>query len=115
MEQVISLSINEPFLKSMTKLPKFAKDVITNQKELEKTSTILLNELCSTAIINVLTIKMGDPGQLTLLCEFGNSTSINALVDSWERINLMPYSFYKKLNLLKLHNTSMTLRMVDPH
>ncbi|KAL7582867.1 uncharacterized protein LOC111918052 [Lactuca sativa] len=97
----------------MAKPPKFAKYVMTNRKELEKASTILLNELCSAAVINGLPIKMGDPGQLTLPCEFGNSTSINALVDLGEIINLMSYSFYKKPGLPTLQGTKMTLRMVD--
>ena len=39
MEKVLFLSINAPLLKSMAKLPKFAKDVINNRKELEKAFT----------------------------------------------------------------------------
>lgn len=89
MEHVISLSISALFLKSMATLPKFAKDVITNQKELEKASTIVLNDLCFIEIIEGLPIKMGDLGRLTLPCEFRNFTSINALADSGTSINRM--------------------------
>ncbi|KAL7593050.1 uncharacterized protein LOC111907277 [Lactuca sativa] len=113
MEQVLSLSINASFLKSVAKLPKFSKDVMINRKELEKTSVIVLNELCSSAIIKGLPIKMGDPGQLTLPCKFGNLTSNNALADSGASINLMTYSFYQKLELPKLQDTRMTTRMAD--
>ncbi|XP_023771357.1 uncharacterized protein LOC111920009 [Lactuca sativa] len=97
----------------MAKLPKFAKDVMSNRKELEKASIIVLNELCSTIIIKGLPIKMGDLGQLTLPCEFGNMTSINALADLGASINLMPYSFYQKLKLPKFQDTRMTIRMSD--
>lgn len=45
--------------------------------------------------------KMRDPGMLTVPCEFGNSSKTNALADS-RAINLMSYSFYKKLDLLEL-------------
>ncbi|XP_023764584.1 uncharacterized protein LOC111913084 [Lactuca sativa] len=112
MEKVLSLLINASFLKSMAKLPKFAKDVMKNRKDLEKALTIVLNELCSTTIINGLPIKMGYLGQLTLPCEFGNSTSINALADSRVSINLMPYFFYQNLSLPKLQDTRMRIRMV---
>ncbi|XP_023729219.1 uncharacterized protein LOC111876888 [Lactuca sativa] len=113
MEQVLSPSINAPFLNFMARLPKFTKEVMTNQKELEKAFTIVLNELFSTTIIDKFPIKMGDPVRLTLPCEFGNYTSINALANSGTSINLMSYSFYKNLALPKLQNTRMTLRMVD--
>ncbi|XP_052621661.1 uncharacterized protein LOC128127257 [Lactuca sativa] len=113
MEQVLSLSITAPFVKSMAKLPKFSKDIMKNRKELEKASTVVLNELCSTTVVNGLQIKMGDPGQLNSPCEFGNSTSISALADSGLSINIMPYSFYKKLGLPRLQDTKMTLRMMD--
>ncbi|XP_023744585.1 uncharacterized protein LOC111892760 [Lactuca sativa] len=73
----------------------------------------MLNELYYAAIIDGLAIKMGDPNRLILPCEFGNSTSINALADLGSSIHLMPYSFYKKLDLPKLQNTRITLRMTD--
>lgn len=66
----------------MAKLPKIAKDVMTSRKELENASTIMLNELCKTVIIDGLPIKMGDQFLLTLPCEFGNSTSSHALANS---------------------------------
>lgn len=112
-EQVISLSLNAPFLKPIAKITKFAKDVMKNRKKLKKASTIVLNELCSSAIIDKLLIKIRDPGQLTLPCEFGNSNSINSLADLGASINLMPYSFYKNLVLTKLQNTRMTIQMAD--
>lgn len=64
---------------------------MTNRKELEKAPTIMLNELCSVVVINGLSIKIGDQGQLTLPCELGNSTSINVLVGLVEKINLISY------------------------
>ncbi|XP_023740180.3 uncharacterized protein LOC111888274 [Lactuca sativa] len=97
----------------MAKLPKFEKDVMTDKKELEKASTIVLNELRSTTIINGLPIKIGDPCQLTLPYEFVNSTFINSLVDLGASINLMPYSFYQKLRFPKLQDTRMTIQMAN--
>ncbi|XP_052622250.1 uncharacterized protein LOC111876721 [Lactuca sativa] len=56
---------------------------------------------------------MGDPGRLTLPCECGNSMKVHALVDSGASINLMPYSFYQKLNIRKLKATKMTIHMAN--
>lgn len=44
MEKVLSFSINTHFIKGMDKIPKFANDMISNCKELEKESSIVLNE-----------------------------------------------------------------------
>ena len=113
MELVLSLSINASFLKSMAKLTKFSKDVITSRKELEKASIIVLNELCFTAMIEGLPTKMGDPSRLTLPCEFDNSTIINALAYLGESVNLMPYIFYKNIGLPKLKIIRMTIYMAN--
>lgn len=84
-----------------------------NRKELEKASIIVINKLFSNTVIKGLPIKMGDPDQLTLPCEFGNLTSINAIADTGVSINLMPYSFYQNLGLPRLQGIRMILRMAD--
>ncbi|XP_023741564.1 uncharacterized protein LOC111889651 [Lactuca sativa] len=56
---------------------------------------------------------MGDLGRLTLPCEFGNNLKTYALADSGASINLMPYSFYQKLNIEKMTATKMTIHMAN--
>lgn len=104
---MISLSVNAPFLKSIAKVP------ICKLKRVGKIIPIVVNQFCYATINNGLPINMGDLGQLTLPCEFGNASSIIALADSGASFNLMPYSFYKKFALTNLQNTRMTLRMED--
>lgn len=114
MKQVKSLYLNMPFneaIAKMPKYPKFLKDLITNHKELEKAYNIVLNEHYSTEIMHDIPTKMRDMGSLTIPCEFGNATECNALADSGASINLMSFSFYKKLNLPYLKPTRMTIRM----
>ena len=57
--------------------------------------------------------KMGDPGCLTLPCEFGNNMKIYALADSGASIYFMPYSFYQKLDIQKLKAKKMTIHMAN--
>ncbi|KAL7593873.1 hypothetical protein Lser_V15G35352 [Lactuca serriola] len=56
---------------------------------------------------------MGDPGCPSLPCEFGNNLKTYVLADSGARINLMPYSFYQKLNIQKIKATKMTIHMAN--
>lgn len=86
---------------------------MSNQKELGKPFTTVLNKLCSAAIIEGLPTKIGNSGWLTLICGFGNSTIINAFADSGEGINLMPYSFYMKLGFPKMKSIRMTIYMAN--
>ncbi|XP_023744816.1 uncharacterized protein LOC111892971 [Lactuca sativa] len=48
---------------------------------------------------NMLPKKMGDPGSITLPCQFENLATSHALADLGASVNLMPYSFLKKLDL----------------
>ncbi|XP_052622704.1 uncharacterized protein LOC128127992 [Lactuca sativa] len=66
---------------------------------MEEVKKVVLNENCSAAMLNKLPKKKGDPGSLTLPCQFGNLTIIHALANSGASVNLMPYSFFKKLDL----------------
>ena len=54
---------------------------------------------------------MGDHGRLTLPCEFENNMKTFALADFGAIINLMPFSFYQKLNLPGFKATRMTIHM----
>ncbi|KAL7606842.1 hypothetical protein Lser_V15G20544 [Lactuca serriola] len=56
---------------------------------------------------------MGDPGCLSLPCEFGNNLKTYALADSGANINLMPFSFYQKQNIQKMKATKMTIHMAN--
>lgn len=71
----------------MLKYDKFLKDLIINRKELEKAFRILLNEQCLATILQGIPAKVRDPGSLTIPCEFGNPTQMNAFVDSGVNIN----------------------------
>ncbi|GJY83925.1 reverse transcriptase domain-containing protein [Tanacetum coccineum] len=73
----------------------------------------LLNEHCSPVILNKLPEKLGDPGRFLILCKFPRMDECLALVDLGASINLMPFSVWRKLNLLNLTPTCMTLELAD--
>ncbi|XP_023747960.1 uncharacterized protein LOC111896174 [Lactuca sativa] len=83
----------------MPEYAKFLKDLLTNRKKIWEVSRVVLNETCSSANVNMLPKKMGDSGSLTLPCQFKNLATSHALADSGASVNLMPYSFFKKLDL----------------
>lgn len=66
----------------MPKYARFLKDLLTNRKKMEEASNVVLNNNCSAAMLNKLPNNMGDPGILTLPCQFGNLATSHALADS---------------------------------
>ncbi|KAL7593720.1 uncharacterized protein LOC111911455 [Lactuca sativa] len=115
-QQMKGIPINTPFIDSLSKIPKYAKflqDLIDTRQQLKKNSKVILSEQSSRAVLGELPKKMGDPRRLTLQCEFGNNLKTYALADSGASINLMPYSFYQKLNIQKMTVTKMTIHMAN--
>ncbi|GKA90617.1 reverse transcriptase domain-containing protein [Tanacetum coccineum] len=72
-----------------------------------------LNEHCSVVILNKLPEKLGDPGKFLIPCDFPRMDKCLALADLGASINLMPLSVWKKLSLLELTPTCMTLELAD--
>ncbi|XP_023741663.1 uncharacterized protein LOC111889737 [Lactuca sativa] len=95
----------------MPKYAKFLKEFLINRKNMEEVSKVVLNENCSSAMLNKLRKKMGDPGSLTMPCQFGNLATSYALANSGTNINLMPYSFFKKLDLLDPRPIRMAIHL----
>ncbi|XP_023734919.1 uncharacterized protein LOC111882785 [Lactuca sativa] len=85
MKQVKGISINTHFIKSLSKIPEYARflqDLIDTRQPLKKNSKVALSEQSSNVVLGELSKKMGDRGCLTLPCEFGNSLKTYALADS---------------------------------
>ncbi|XP_052624776.1 uncharacterized protein LOC128132299 [Lactuca sativa] len=97
----------------MPKYAKFLKELLTNRRKMEEVKKVVLNENCSAAMLNKLPKKKGDPGSLTLPCQFGNLATIHALADSGASVNLMPYSFIKKLNLPEPRPIRMAIHLAN--
>ncbi|XP_023769879.1 uncharacterized protein LOC111918442 [Lactuca sativa] len=95
MEQLRTLQVNVPFVETILHTPKYAtllKNLFTTRKNMDEVAKVLLKKLPE---------KSGDPGSISLPFQFGNIISTHVLTDSGASINLMPYSFFKKLKLTK--------------
>ncbi|XP_023748839.1 uncharacterized protein LOC111897104 [Lactuca sativa] len=115
-KKVNGIPINTPFIESLSNVPdytKFIQDLMDNRQQLKRNSKVILSEQSSKVVLGELPKNMGDPGRLTLPCEYGNNLQTYALADSGAGINLMPFSFYKKLNTPKLKATRMTIHMAN--
>nr|GFC90153.1 reverse transcriptase domain-containing protein [Tanacetum cinerariifolium] len=64
-------------------------------------------------LLKKLSEKLGDPGKFLIPCDFPGMEICHALADLGASINLMPLSIWKKLSLLELTPTRMTLELVD--
>ncbi|GKB00683.1 hypothetical protein Tco_0828676 [Tanacetum coccineum] len=108
------LHINIPFIEANEQMPKYAKfmkDLFS--KKGSEASKIILNEQCSTVILNKVPPKEKDPGGFTIPCITGQSGITKALADLGASISLMPYSMFLRLNLGDLKPTRMCIELAN--
>ena len=74
---------------------------------------VSLSTNCSAIIQKSLPEKVQDPGSFTIPCTIGNHEFGEALCDSGASINLMPLSVVRRLILVDLTPTTMSLQMAD--
>ncbi|GKB06735.1 reverse transcriptase domain-containing protein [Tanacetum coccineum] len=104
------------FADALLHMLKFAstfKSLLSNKKKLFELANTPLNENCSAVLLKQLPEKLGDPGKFLIPCDFSELDECLALADLGASINLMPLSVWKKLSLLKLTPTRMTLELAD--
>ncbi|KAL7610397.1 hypothetical protein Lser_V15G12026 [Lactuca serriola] len=107
MEHVKALQVNVPFVETMLQTPKYLnllKGLFAARKDLAEVAEIVLSELPE---------KKGDPGSIIIPCQFRNVLANQALTDSGASINLMPFSFFKKLNLPEPRPVNMKIHLAD--
>nr|KAJ0200233.1 hypothetical protein LSAT_V11C600316800 [Lactuca sativa] len=64
-------------------------------------------------LLNELPEKRGDPGSITVPCQFGNIMTTRALNDSRVSINIMLYSLFQRLNLPSPKPIHMKIHLAD--
>nr|GEX67055.1 reverse transcriptase domain-containing protein [Tanacetum cinerariifolium] len=85
---------------------------INPEEKLQELANTPLNENYSAIILKKLPEKLGDPRKFLILCGF-SELKCKALADLGASINLMPFSVWKKLGLLELISTRMTLKLAN--
>nr|GEY37320.1 reverse transcriptase domain-containing protein [Tanacetum cinerariifolium] len=97
-------------------MPKFAstiKSLLANKDKLFELAKVPLNENCSAILLKKLPKKLGDPGKFLIPCDFPGMEVCHDLADLGASINLIPLLIWKKLSLLELTPTQMTLELAD--
>ncbi|GJY04050.1 reverse transcriptase domain-containing protein [Tanacetum coccineum] len=109
------LQINVSLVDALVLIPKYQKmlkSLLSNKEKLLELSNTPLNENCSAVILKKLPEKLGDPGKFLIPCGF-SELKCKALADLGASINLMPLLVWKKLGLLELISTRMTLELAN--
>nr|GEU56635.1 reverse transcriptase domain-containing protein [Tanacetum cinerariifolium] len=91
---------------------KMLKALLSNKEKLQELANTPLNENCSAVILKKLPEKLRDPRKFLIPYGF-SELQYKALADLGASINLMPHSVWKKLGLLKLIPTCMTLELAN--
>nr|GEX11323.1 reverse transcriptase domain-containing protein [Tanacetum cinerariifolium] len=110
LEKVVEQDTDEQQKKSILTVK---ESLLANKDKLFELAKVPLNENCSAMLLKKLPEKLGDPGKFLIPCDFPGIDVCHALVDLGVSINLMPLSIWKKLSLLELTPTRMTLELVD--
>ncbi|GKD91805.1 reverse transcriptase domain-containing protein, partial [Tanacetum coccineum] len=104
------------FADALLHMPKFAstfKSLLSNKDKLFELENTPLNENCLAVLLKKLPEKLRDPGKFLIPCDFSELVECLALSDLGASINLMPFSVWKNLSLLKLTPTRMSLELAN--
>nr|GFB43464.1 reverse transcriptase domain-containing protein [Tanacetum cinerariifolium] len=110
------MSFEISFMDALILMPKFAstlKALIGNKEKLSEMAQTPMNEHCSVVILNKLPKKLGDPRKFLIPYEFPGMDECLALANLGASINLKPLFVWKRLSLLELTPTCMTLKLAD--
>ncbi|XP_016489672.1 uncharacterized protein LOC107809535 [Nicotiana tabacum] len=112
----IEVCVNIPLVEVLQAVPKYAKylrDIVANKRRLIEFETVALTEECSTRVQSKLPPKLKDPGCFTIPLAIGKYEVGIALCILGVRINLMPLSVFKLLDLGAPKPTTITLQLAD--
>ncbi|GJT12401.1 reverse transcriptase domain-containing protein [Tanacetum coccineum] len=101
---------------ALVEMPKFNKwlsSLLRNKEKLKEIANTTVNAECSAIIMNKVLEKLEDRGKFLIPCALQELNRTSALADSGARINLLPHSIYKKLELEALTPTRMTLELAN--
>src|ERR1044072_955611 len=117
MEVFKKLQINIPFAEALEQMPtyaKFMKDILSRRRKLrDLDETILMTENCSAILQRKLPQKVKDLGSFTIPVDIEGSSISEALCDLGASINLMPLTMFRRLNLVEVTPTMISLQMAD--
>ena len=116
MEIFKKLHINIPFSKALQQMlgyVKFMKDILYKKRKLGDYVMVELSEECSAILQKKLPLKLKDPGSFTIPCAIRDAVFEKAIFNLRARINLMPMSIFKKMNLGEARPTTVTLQLAD--
>ncbi|KAJ9168498.1 hypothetical protein P3X46_020013 [Hevea brasiliensis] len=97
----------------MPSYAKFLKEILSKKRKLDDYGTIALIEKCSAVLQNKLPPKLKDPGSFSIPCLIGNKKIDKALCDLRASMSLMPLSICKKLEIIELRPTTISLQLAD--
>ena len=107
--------INLPFVKAISQMSSYAKhwkEILSNNGKLENFGIVGLNEE-SFAILRKLLPKTKDPDKFTIPCLIEGSYFDKCLCDLGASVKLIPYFIFKKLGIIDLEPTNITLHLAN--
>jgi len=104
------------FLEALREAPiylRFLRELISKKEEPRKASALLIGEACSALLQRQSALKLHDLGSFSIPCCIRDLQIEGAIYDVGASVSLMPPSLYKKLQLLDLTPTNMSIQFID--
>ena len=108
--------MNIPFINALSQMPmhaKLLKEFLSKKRKINGHKTIAFGKKCSVVVLNKPLTKLKDPDSFSIPCLIENVSIDRALWDRGSSVSLMPYSFFKRLDLGKLTPTTISLQLAD--
>ena len=115
-EMLRRIHINIPFADAISQIPSYANflnEILTKKRRIDEVDCIPLSGECNSILQGKLPDKRRDKRIFSIPCKVGDSDEMNALCDIGSSINLMPYPVFKKLGLMEVVQTRMSLQFAD--
>ncbi|KAK6133768.1 hypothetical protein DH2020_032479 [Rehmannia glutinosa] len=100
-------------MKHMSNYAKFLGKAMSNKNKWAENGIVNLTEECSALIQRKIPQKLKDPGSFTIPCTIGDIFFDNVLCDLGSSINLMLLSVLRKLGLVEVRPSTVTLQLAD--
>jgi len=102
------------FLETLKKMPaclQFVRDFLSKKGEPEAGSVMPIGQVCSSILQSP--VKLQDLGDFSIPCCIGGVQIEGALCDLGASVSLMPLSLYRRLKLLDLTPTTVSIQLAD--
>ncbi|XP_074277309.1 uncharacterized protein LOC141600951 [Silene latifolia] len=107
------METSNPPLVEMPYYSKFLEEVIFRRVDISSHELDASSKECNVVKSKEFTVKLDDPRSFSIPCTVGDQKVDSALCDLGTSVSVIPLALVKRLNILSLARTSITIKLAD--